>query len=404
MDSTLQGESLGKAQSYMQRHHLAGWLIYDYQRSNPIFWHLIGASDMVTRPHFFFIPADGKPSLLAHHVDAGKFHQANVDLRVYRNREEMLTLLRSILPQSGPVAMEYSPMATLPRASKVDAGTLELVRGLGIEVVSSADMLQHATQLWSPSQLRSHQQAAEKLGRIVQEAFKYVGNNLTTGVTEYQVGQFIRKRFQEEGLTSPDGPVVAVNQNSSDPHYEPPTEGSNIVNEGDWLLIDLWAKEDTTDAIYADITWVGFIGDKVPSKYQKVFEVVREARDRALHYLEDMSRQGASVQGWQVDKAAREYIASQGYGDFFTHRLGHSIGQQVHGEAVNLDSFETHDTRTITPGIGFSVEPGIYLPEFGVRSEIDVYMSETGPYPTTPLQREVVLVRPRHCDALELLP
>ena len=289
--------------------------------------------------------------------------------------------------------MEYSPMGALPRASKVDAGTVELVRGLGVEVVSSADLLQYATQRWSQAQLSSHLRSAEVLGRVVLQAFEYIGQNLIERPTEYQVAQFIRKRFDEEGLHSPDGPIVAVNGHASDPHYEPGPDGSDPVQRGDWVLIDLWAKEQVGDSVYADITWVAYVGGRVPDEHQEVFQVVTGARDAALSYLESSAREGTSLQGCQVDRLARQHIAECGYGDYFTHRLGHSIGHEVHGDAVNLDSFETEDTRKIIPGICFSIEPGIYLPEFGVRSEIDVYMSEDGPFATTPIQREVVLIR-----------
>ena len=293
--------------------------------------------------------------------------------------------------------MEYSPLGALPRASKVDAGTVELVRSLGVDVVSSADLLQYSTQRWAEEQLSSHTRSAKKLGCIVLGAFDYIGRNLAYGPTEYQVAEFIRGRFQEEGLHSPTGPVVAVNGNASDPHYEPSSVGSSAIQRGDWVLIDLWAKAISEtfagDSVYADITWVAYVGEQVPDKYQEVFQVVIAARDSALGYLESSAREGVTPQGHQVDRVAREYLALCGYGDYFTHRLGHSISHEVHGDAVNLDSFETEDTRSIIPGICFSIEPGIYLPEFGVRSEIDVFMSEEGPTVTTPVQREVVLIK-----------
>ena len=352
---------------------------------------------MITRPCFLFIPATGEPRLLVHHVDTGKFQGTNISLEVYRNRQTMLEGVETLLSSSGPVAMEYSPLGAIPRASKVDAGTVELVRSLGVEVVSSADLLQYTTQRWSQAQLSSHVRSANKLGRIVLEAFEYIGQNLAGCLTEHQVAQFIRARFEEEGLHSPDGPIVAINGHASDPHYEPSPEGSSVIQEGDWVLIDLWAKaiteERAEDSVYADITWVAYVGEQAPEVHQEVFQVVTTARDSALKYLEGSARQGITLQGGQVDRIAREYIARRGYGDYFTHRLGHSISHEVHGDAVNLDSFETEDTRSIIPGICFSIEPGIYLPEFGVRSEIDVYMSEDGPFATTPVQQEVVLIK-----------
>ena len=387
-----------EAREYMlQNRHLGlnGWLIYDYRRSNPIFWQVMGEYiGHVTRPCYLFISLSDEPKLLTHHVDAGKFQETGVELAIYRSRQTMQDQLEGLLPSGGYVAMEYSPLGTIPRASKVDAGTIELVRSLGVEVISSADLLQYATQRWSQAQLSSHLRSADKLGRIVLEAFDHIGRTLAQQPTEYQVAEFIRRRFGEEGLHASDGPIVAVNEHSSDPHYEPSSEGSSVIQEGDWVLIDLWAKETHEDGVYADITWVAYVGEEVPEKHLEVFQVVTTARDAVLKYLDGSARHGITLQGHQVDRLAREYIARRGYGDYFTHRLGHSIGSEVHGDAVNLDSFETEDTRSILPGICFSVEPGIYLPEFGVRSEIDVYLSEEGPSATTPVQQDVVLIRP----------
>ena len=380
------------AQEFLRSEEIPGWLVYDYRSSNPIFRQIIGASGHVTRPCYFFLPASGPPRLLVHHVDAGKFTASGVDLSVYRNRDSMVESLREFLSGVPQVAMEYSPRNELPRVSRVDAGTIELVRSLGVEVISSADLMQAATHRWTPQQLEDHRRTADKLGRIVNEAFAFAGQRLGEDVTEFQVAEYIRRRFVQEGIESPDGPIVAANANASDPHYEPSAENTSVIRPGDWLLIDLWAKGTAPGSVYADITWVAYAGDRVPHRHQEVFDIVIGARDAALSYLQESYRQGAQVQGWQADRVAREYIASRGYGDYFTHRLGHSIGFEVHSEAVNLDGFETRDTRHIIPGVCFSVEPGIYLPEFGVRSEIDVFMSEDGPFASSPVQREVVLI------------
>lgn len=408
---------IASAQEFLAQEEIPGWLIYDYRQSNPIFRQVITPSGHVTRPCFLYVPSSASPTLLAHHVDAGKFSRSGVELRVYRNRDEMVEQLRATLAGVSAVAMEYSPQGVLPRVSRVDAGTVELVRSLGVEVVTSADLMQFVTQRWTPEQLEDHRRSADKLGQIVNEAFRYIGAHLQEQVTEFQVAEFIRDRFKEEGLSSPDGPIVATNAHASDPHYEPEAEGSSVIRQGDWVLIDLWAKatnplapsnaqtethssplenvgsEGCPGPVYADITWVAYVGDSVPERQQEIFGIVTGARDAALKFLEDSFQKGETVQGWQADQVARSYIEERGYGEFFTHRLGHSIGYEVHSEAVNLDSFETQDTRRIIPGIGFSIEPGIYLPEFGVRSEIDAFMSETGPYATSPVQREVVLIR-----------
>lgn len=378
------------AQEFMAQDDIPAWLVYDYRQSNPVFRQLIRPSGHVTRPCYFHLPANGQPTLLTHHVDAGKFAHSGINRIIYSSRQSMLESLTQLLAQTGRLAMEYSPQNELPRVSRVDAGTIELIRHLGPEVISSADLMQAATQRWTPAQLTDHQQTATKLGQIVNQAFAYAAENLSHPTNEYEVAEYIRQRFAEESLTSPDGPIVAVNANASDPHYEPAPDRHTPIRPGDWLLIDLWAKATTPNSVYADITWCAYAGPKVPKQHQKIFTIVTAARDAALEYLQQAHQKNHPVQGWQADQIARNHIATQNYGPWFTHRLGHSIGHEVHSEAVNLDNYETHDTRRIIPGVCFSIEPGIYLPEFGVRSEIDVYMSETGPHPTSPVQREVV--------------
>ena len=395
------------AQDFLSQEGLTGWLVYDYRDSNPVFNQLVTPSGHVTRPCFLYVASVSPPRLLVHHVDAGKFVSCGLDLTVYSSRQSMIESLRQMLSGAPNVAMEYSPQNALPRVSKVDAGTVELVRSLGVVVESSADLMQFTTQRWSQEQLEEHRRSAAKLGRIVKEAFEYTGTRLKDDITEFQVAEFIRRRFGEEELATPDGPIVATNAHASDPHFEPADEGSSVIRPGDWMLIDLWAKptqspasplrkgglEGGHESVYADITWVAYVGDTVPKHHQQIFDIVIGARDAALKSLEDSFQQGLVVQGWQADDVARRFIEERGYGEYFTHRLGHSISHEVHGDAVNLDGFETQDTRHIIPGIGFSIEPGIYLPEFGVRSEIDAYMSGTGPMVTSPVQREVVLIR-----------
>ena len=380
------------AQEFMAQDGLPAWLVYDYRESNPIFRQVIQPSGHVTRPCYFYLPAEGAPRLLVHHVDAGKFIESGVECVVYSNRDSMVSALEHLVAGTDRLAREYSPLNELPRVSRVDAGTVELVRSLGVDVVSSADLMQAATHRWTPEQYADHHATALKLGRIVNEAFAHAGERLGQGVTEFEVAEFIQHRFAEEGIASPDGPIVAVNSNASDPHYEPSQQVHSPIRSGDWLLIDLWAKGTAPGSVFADITWCAYAGDKVPARQQEIFDIVLGARDAAVEYLMESHRRGDSVQGWQADRVARDFIETRGYGQWFTHRLGHSIGFEVHSEAVNLDGFETRDTRRIIPGVCFSVEPGIYLPEFGVRSEIDVFMSDDGPHPSSPVQREVVLM------------
>ena len=384
------------AREYLQAEDLPGWLIYDYLGCNPVLAQVATPSGHVTRPVFLFVPVDGSATLLTHHVDAGKFADAGdgTDLKqvVYSSRVTLESALQNTLSGCGRVAMEYSPRNGLPRVSRVDAGTVELVRSMGADVVSSADLMQYATQRWSPEQLAGHKRAADKLARIVNEAFARIGQRLADGPTEFEIAEFIRARFREEGLVTADGPIVSTNAHCSDPHYEPAAEGSSVIAPGDWVLIDLWAREDTPGSVYADITWTAYVGDNPSERHRQIFDIVLGARDAALSFLQGSFSRGEAIQGWQADDVARTYIADHGFGDYFTHRLGHSIYHTVHGEGVNLDNFETHDTRRVIPGIGFSIEPGIYLPEFGVRSEIDAYMGEDGPYASSPVQRDIVLI------------
>ncbi len=387
---------LDDAREYLQAEDLPGWLIYDYLGCNPVLAQVATPSGHVTRPVFLFVPVDGSATLLTHHVDAGKFADAGdgtgLEQVVYSSRVTLESALQNTLSGCGRVAMEYSPRNGLPRVSRVDAGTVELVRSMGADVVSSADLMQYATQRWSPEQLAGHKRAADKLGRIVNEAFVRIGQRLSDSPNEFEIAEFIRARFREEGLVTADGPIVSTNAHCSDPHYEPAAEGSSVIAAGDWVLIDLWAREDTPGSVYADITWTAYVGDNPSERHRQIFDIVLGARDAALSFLQDSFSRGEPIQGWQADDVARSYISNHGFGDYFTHRLGHSIYHTVHGEGVNLDNFETHDTRRIIPGIGFSIEPGIYLPEFGVRSEIDAYMSEGSPYASSPVQRDIVLI------------
>ena len=385
-------EVIGRAQEYMSGQDLEGWLVYDYRGMNPILWETLGPVSDVTRPCWLWVPIKGEPSLLVSYVDQGRFRQVGIATTLFVGRADMVARLTHLLSGSRRVAMEYSPNGELPRVSKVDAGTLEMVKGLGVEVLSSANLVQYATQRWSDEQLQSHQAAAEKLDRVVQDAFRFIGETLTSRPTEFQVAEFIRRRFAEEGLEVSDGPIVAVNEHASDPHFMPTAEGSSAIAEGDWILIDLWGRMAGGDHMFGDITWTAYVGHSVPALHQRVFDAVIGARDAALAELEVAFRDGRVLQGWQVDEVARSYIAEAGYGDHFNHRLGHSLGREVHSNAVNLDSWETHETRQVIPGIAVTIEPGIYLPEFGVRSEIDVYISEDGPIVTTSVQSSVVRI------------
>jgi Xaa-Pro aminopeptidase len=391
------GNPLEDARQYLQSSGVDGWLTRDYRYTNPVFEAALGRHiDHLTRPVWLWIPSNGDPQLLAHEVDAGRFPEGSPEISVYGSRVQMVAGLQSLLNRASKVAMEYSPLYELPRVGRVDAGTIELVRSLGAEVVSSGDVIQYATERWTPDQLQSHFFAVEALDRIVRQTFQYIGENIRWALTEHDIAEHIRGKFDRARLEFDDGPVVAFNEHSSDPHYDPqPGEAAVIRREG-WLLIDLWARKKTSGPaernISADITWTAKLGEPPSARHQEVFNAVTGARDAVFEILENRVLEGDNPQGWELDRAAREVIDKAGFGKYFVHRLGHSLGYEVHANGVNLDDWETHDTRTVINGIGVTIEPGIYLPEFGVRSEMDVYMGEDGPEITGKRQTEIVQI------------
>jgi Xaa-Pro aminopeptidase len=386
--------AISDAQEFMRGASYDGWLTRDYRYSNPVFEAALGARvPHLTRPVWLFIPRDGEPLLLAHDVDAGRFPAGSPRVVTYSNRQTMVEGLRRLLSGCRRVAMEYSPMYELPRVGRVDAGTVELVRSLGADVVPSGDVLQYATERWSPDGVASHRYAVEGLVKVVREACTFVAENVRWKLTEHDVAEFIRGRYDRLGLAAEDGPIVAFDEHSSDPHYEPRAEGSAVIRRRGWLLLDFWARRaGDPGAVFADITWVASLGGRPTAQQQEVFTVVRDARDAAFDFLNRRMREGEAPRGWEVDRVARQVIEKAGYGRYFVHRLGHSLGREVHANGVNLDDWETHDTRTVVPGIGVTIEPGVYLPEFGMRSEIDVYMGADGPEVTGESQKDVIVV------------
>ena len=396
---------IAQAQEYLRAQDIDGWLLYDYRDMNPIFWDTVGSIPNVTRPCWLWIAADAPPQLLVSYVDQGRFTHLGIATTLFVSRQDMTAKLGDILNplpsrdrienEAKPprIAMEYSPQGALPRVSRIDAGTLELVRSFGVDVISSADLLQYATQRWNDEQLQSHLAAADALGLIVRQAFNRIGDAIDDAPTEFDIAEFIRRRFLEERMVVTDGPVVAANAHAADPHFEPTPDNAAVIKRGDWVLIDLWTRQPHEDAMFADITWTAYIGDSAPPRHRQVFDAVIGGRDAAVEMLEQAHSNGEILEGWQLDAAAREHITRAGFGDYFNHRLGHSLGREVHSNAVNLDGWETRDTRQLIPGVAVTVEPGIYLPgEFGVRSEIDLFMSESGPQITTQVQRDVVLI------------
>jgi Xaa-Pro dipeptidase len=375
---------------------LDGWLFYDFRLSDPLAYRILGLSEdgIATRRWFCFVPAHGKPRAIVSAVEAHRLDALGVEKIVYRSHDEMLAALRTALGGARRIAMDYSPGCAIPYVSRVDAGTVEIVRAMGIEVVTAADLIQRFEATLTREQLASHQRAARALRSIVDETFSEIGQLISGGrpVSEVSVQESVMARFAAQGLVTHAPPIVAVNEHSADPHYGPTPKHDRAIRRGDFILLDLWAKETAPDSIYADFTWVAFAGDKVPAEHARVFKIVADARDATVDLVQRRVAAGEPVSGREADRAARSVIEAAGFGDAFVHRTGHSIGREVHGTGANLDSLETLDDRILIDNTCFSVEPGIYLPgRFGVRSELDMTL-ENGRAPVSgePRQREIV--------------
>ena len=380
-------------QSDLRAAKLDGWLFYDFRGRDPIAQGILQLpAGMRTRRWYYFVPTKGSPRKLVHKIETESLAALPGETLYYSAQDELRKNLGKLLKGAKTIAMQYSPKNAIPYVAMVDAGTIELVRSAGVKVVSSADLVQKYEACWSEDQLQSHLAAGVAIDRIVREAFQVAATNVREKktFTEYDLKQWILQEFAAAGITANDGPDVAVGPHASDPHYGPTAESASPIREGDLLLLDVWGKSKTPGSVYYDITWVGYLGAKVPDKMAKVFGVVRDARDRAVELIQTSLAKGKPLQGWQVDKAARGVIAKAGFGKYFFHRTGHSIGQSVHGNGVNMDGLETHDVRHLIPRTCNSIEPGIYLPEFGVRSEVNVYVGEKQARVTGAVQKEIL--------------
>jgi Xaa-Pro dipeptidase len=380
-------------QEALRAQKLGGWLFYDFHRRDPIATRVLGlGGGMFTRRWFYLIPARGAPRKLVHKIESRALDSLPGAKLEYASLEELDRNLRRLLRGAGRVAMQYSPRNAIPYVSMVDAGTIEMVRGAGAKVVSSADLVQRFEATWSAEQLRSHQAAGRVVDRVLQEAFARAASVVRSGgaISEYELQQWILEQFRAGGVTTEEPPIVAVGPHSGDPHYEPTAAASAPIRAGDLLLLDMWAKTEAADSVYYDITWVGFLGAQVPEKYAKVFAIVRDARDAAVAFVQQAVKAQRQIQGWQVDRAARAVIRNARYAKQFVHRTGHSIGQTVHGNGANMDSLETRDIRLVLPHTCFSIEPGIYLPEFGIRSEVNVFVDEREARVTGSMQSEIL--------------
>jgi Xaa-Pro dipeptidase len=380
-------------QSDLRSAKMDGWLFYDFRGRDPIAQGILQLPPgMRTRRWYYFVPAEGTPRKLVHKIETESLAALPGETTFYAGQQELRKNLKKLLGRAKNVAMQYSPKNAIPYVAMVDAGTVELVRSTGVKVVSSADLVQKYEACWSQAQLDSHLAAGAVIDRVVREAFQLAAKNIREKktFTEYDLKQWILKEFDAAGITADQGPDIAVGPHASDPHYGPTPETASPIREGDLLLLDVWGKTKAAGSVYYDITWVGYLGAKVPEKMAKVFGIVRAARDKAIELIQSSVAAGKPLQGWQVDKAARKVIEKAGYGKYFFHRTGHNIGQTVHGNGVNMDGLETHDVRHLIPRTCNSIEPGIYLPEFGIRSEVNVYIGEKEARVTGAAQREIL--------------
>jgi Xaa-Pro aminopeptidase len=356
--------------------HLDGWLLYDFHGSNPVAVSLAGLGNAhTTRRWYYFIPATGQPSKLVHAVEPGVLANLPGETTTYAGRLQLEVGVSQLLSHATTIAMEYSPGCAIPYISRVDAGTVEFLRGLGVTIVSSGDLVGRFEAAWDAPAIATHRAASERLYRIKDRAFVFIAARLAVGtpVRELEVQQEMMRWFAAEGLVTDAPPIVAAGAHAGNPHYSPTAETSARIGSSDLVLLDLWGKLDQPDAVYADITWTGMF-DEPPADVIQVFRVVAAGRDAALAAVQAGVSAGRPVCGWEVDRAARDSITAAGYGDSFIHRTGHSLGREVHGNGVHMDDYETHDDRRLLPGTGFTIEPGVYFAHFGVRTEVNMYV------------------------------
>lgn len=378
-------ERVDEIQKALQAAKIDGWLFYDFRGSDPLALRILKLDEhsVGTRRWFFYVPATGECVKIVHRIEPAKLDALPGKRQEYSSWKEQHALLRAALVFSNKkprIAMQYSPMNDVPYMSKVDAGTIELVRSFGVDLVTSAELVQQFEAVWSPEQLQTHIEASDKMHRIFFDAFGEIAHRVRANepTTEYDIEQFIICRWHEEGMGGEhDDAIVSVNANTANPHYTPKKETALPIKRGDFVLLDLASKLRKPGAVFTDQTWTGYVGETVPEEYTKIFNIVRDARDAAVEFVRQNVHARKSIRGADVDDVSRGVITKAGFGEYFTHRTGHSIGEEVHGNGVNIDNFETRDSRRITPGVCFSIEPGIYLPgKFGVRSEIDVYVRD----------------------------
>jgi Xaa-Pro aminopeptidase len=379
-----------------------GWLFYDHHHRDPIGESILGLDPKahITRRWYYYIPAQGEPRKLVHRIEQGRLDALPGAKSLYSSWLELAAGLEAMLADSTKIAMQYSPNNAIMYVSMADAGTVEFVRSLGKQIVSSADLVSQFEAVLSEGQIASHTVAQQAIDRILEEGWKEIrrrlsppsGSKSTAGLTEFDHLQWLSNAMRREGLVWENGPNVSVNANCSDSHYEPMADRCAPIKEGDFVLIDIWGRLDKPDSIFYDITWTGVVAREPSEREQMVFQTVGSARNAAIARVTSAFAEGRSICGYEADDAARSVIEGAGFGSYFTHRTGHNIAHEIHGPGAHLDNLETHDERRILPNTCFSVEPGIYLPEFGVRSEVNMITSATKAWVTGKIQTELVRI------------
>jgi Xaa-Pro aminopeptidase len=382
-------------QKELAERQLDGWLLYDFHGQNPISKRVARFPEdrFATRRWFYFLPARGEPAGVVHAIESHHLDHLPGRKLVYAGWKQMRERLSEATAGATRIAMEYSPECNIPYVSRVDAGTLELLKGLGKDITSSADLVSIFESRFTPQQVELHREAAQATTRAKDRAFAEIRHRILAGekASEYQTQQFILEQFADFGLVTASPPIVAVDEHSGDPHYAPSASSDREIGLASFVLIDLWAKLDRPDGIYADFTWVGYVGPTVPARIQEIWDVVAGARDAAIEFVTANVERGETLRGYQVDDVARNFINERGYGEQFFHRTGHNIGLEVHGNGAHMDNFETRDERQVLPFTAFSIEPGIYLSDFGIRSEVNMLITEGKAEVTgEPIQREVL--------------
>jgi Xaa-Pro aminopeptidase len=381
-------------QDALREDGLDAWLLYDFHGSNLVARRIAGlgaGAKLTTRRWYLLIPAEGEPRALVHAIERDRLDHIPGDKQRYASHAELDAGLDTLLGGCVTVAMEYSPGCAIPYVSRVDAGTIDAVRARGVDIRSSGDLVQRFEAVWDDAALASHRSASAALYDIKDRAFALVADRVRTEtpVTEYEIQSAMADWFEETGLVSDSRPVVAAQENAGDPHYLPTKTRHRTLEANEILLLDLWGKLAAPGSVYADITWVGYTGAMVPTRYADAFAVITHGRDAAVELVQNAVTNGRALQGWEVDRVARDSIAAAGYGDQFLHRTGHSLGEEVHGNGVHLDDFETHDVRRLLPGTAVTVEPGVYFEDFGVRTEINLHVGEHSATVTGPLQTAI---------------